>query len=266
MPPVFRPPRFLLAAAVLALACLSLVACLMSRDHTDPTPEQALPRLLAVLKDPNPELRRTAAQSLGKIARKEAVSALVEALRDPDAGVRLHAAWALGTIGEDSVGRDRSPLGPLLFDSDPSVREAAAVALGQTGDTQSGIELLQERLLEPGVSNDTKRLAAAALGGMEARSAVVHLTRMLQDRDPVVRRWTAAALAEIGDPQAVAPLGALLRKDPDPGVRIEAAFRLGKFGGKAARPALTAALNDANEDVRRLAAAALKEMAGMGNS
>ena len=249
----------------LLLISLTLTACLVSQDYREPTPEQVIPRLVAVLKDPNPELRRTAAQSLGKIARKEAVPALVEALRDPDAGVRRHAAWALGMIGEDALGPDRSPLPALLFDADAGVREAAAAALGLTGDTQAGIELLLERLQEPGTPADTKRLAAASLGGMEARSAVTGLTRFLAEPDAHVRRWAVAALGEIADEQAVKPLGALLAKDPDVGVRLEIAFRLGKFGGTAARPALTAALKDANEDVRRIAAAALKDMGGGEN-
>lgn len=236
-----------------------LSACMVATDYGDPTPERALPPLLAVLKDPDPELRRTAAQSLGKIARKEAVPALVEALRDSDAGVRRNAAWALGMIGEESVSRDRSPLGPLLFDPDPGVREASAMALGQTGDTQTGIELLTEQLQEPHVAPDSKRLAAGALGAMEARSAVVSLTKLLRDRDPIVRRGAVAALGEIAEPQSVGPLSELLRKDPDAGVRIEAAFRLGKFGGKAAEPALVAARKDADENVRRLVEVALSE-------
>ncbi len=244
------------------LISLSLAGCVVSKDYAGPAPERVLPRLLAVLRDPNPEQRRTAAQSLGKIARKEAVPALVEALRDPDAGVRRNAAWALGMIGEDAVGPDRSPLASLLFDPDPGVREAAAMALGLTGDTQAGIELLLERMSEPGTPSDSKRLAAAALGGMEARTAVSVLTKRLADRDPRVRRWAVAALGEIADPETVAPLSKVLATDPDPGVRVEAAFRLGKFGGEAARPALTAALKDANADVRRLASAALKELAG----
>lgn len=238
---------------------LILPACIVSTDHREPTPEQVIPRLVAVLEDPNPELRRTAAQSLGKIARKEAAPALLAALRDPDAGVRRHAAWALGMIGADALGPERSPLATLLFDVDPAVREAAAMALGLTGDTQTGIELLLERLQEPGTPADSKRLAAASLGGMEARSAVTGLTRLLADQDARVRRWAIAALGEIADEQAVKPLGMLLAKDPDPGVRLEAAFRLGKFGGAAARPALTTALKDANEDVRRVAAAGLKD-------
>src|SRR5947208_13207060 len=115
------PAAFCLFGALL-LFSLSLTGCVVSTDYTDLAPEQALPHLRALLKDSNPELRRTAAQSLGKIARKEAVPALLEALRDPDAGVRRTAAWALGMIGEDAVGSDRSPLVSLLLDHDPGVR------------------------------------------------------------------------------------------------------------------------------------------------
>jgi HEAT repeat protein len=242
----------------LCFLTLLLSACIVSTDHEDPTPEQVIPRLVAVLKDPNPDLRRTAAQALGKIARKEAAPALLAALRDSDAGVRRHAAWALGMIGEDALGPEHSPLAELLFDIDPGVREAAALALGRTGDTQAGMELLLERLQEPETPADSKRLAAASLGGMEARSAVTGLIRLLADPDARVRRWAIAALGEIADEQAVTPLGARLAKDPDPGVRLEAAFRLGKFGGVTAKPALAAALKDADEHVRRVAAAGLQ--------
>ena len=259
------PAAFCLFRALLLIS-LSLAGCVVSTDYAAPTPEEALPHLRAVLKDPNPELRRTAAQSLGKIARKEAVSALVDALCDPDAGVRRHAAWALGMIGEDSVGLDRSPLSSLLFDPDPGVREAAAMALGLTGDTQTGIELLLERVSKPDTPSDSKRWAVAALGGMEAHMAVPFLTKLLADRDAQIRRWAVGALGEIAAPETVAPLSKVLTKDPDPGVRIEAAFRLGKFGGEAARPALTSALKDANADVRRLANAALEELAGGGHA
>src|SRR2546428_11840782 len=104
------PARAFCLFRALLLISLSLASCVVSTDYAAPTPEQALPRLLAVLKDPNPEQRRTAAQSLGKIARKEAVPALMEALRDPDAGVRRHAAWALGLIGEEAPRPGRPPL------------------------------------------------------------------------------------------------------------------------------------------------------------
>jgi len=248
----------------LLLISLSLAGCVVSKDYADLAPEQALPRLLTVLKDQNPEQRRTAAQSLGKLGYASAIPNLVEALRDSDAGVRANAAWAIGMIGPDEF--DWSPVLSLLSDPDPRVREAASMALGVTGANQDAADFLQERVLQSGISSESKRLAAASLGGMEARTAVPALIKLLQDRDVRVRRWAVAALGEIADPKTVAPLSKVLTKDPDPGVRIEAAFRLGKFGGEAARLALTAALKDANEDVRRLANAALKELAGGSHS
>jgi HEAT repeat protein len=246
------------------LISLSLAGCIVSADYAGPSPEQVLPRLISLLKDPDPEQRRTAAQALGKIAYAKAVPALVEALRDSDPGVRRNAAWALGIIEPDEF--DWSPVVALLFDPDPGVREAAGGALSLTGANHAAAEFLQERLRDPGVSNDTKRLGALALGSMAIKSDVGFLIKMLQDRDPRVRRWAVVALGEMADQKTVAPLSRVLTKDPDPGVRIEAAFRLGKFGGEAARPALTAALKDANADVRRLADAALKELVGGGQA
>src|SRR2546428_10492633 len=86
----------------LLLISLSPAGCVVSTDFAAPTPEQALPRLLAGLKDPNPEQRRTAAQSPGKIAPKEAGPALIEARRGPGGGVRRHAPAAPGAIGRDA--------------------------------------------------------------------------------------------------------------------------------------------------------------------
>jgi HEAT repeat protein len=89
-----------------------------------------------------------------------------------------------------------------------------------------------------------------------ASAAVVAL--LLQDESPIVRRWAVAALADIVDGEASAPLSRLLTADTDPGVRIEAAFRLGKIGDTTAREALTHALHDSDEHVRMLAKAGLQ--------
>ena len=248
----------LLAAGILLLAGLSPAACIISTNHTEPIPEKVIPLLLKVLEDPQPEQRRTAAQSLGKIGRKAAVPALTKAVRDSDPGVRREAAWALGMIGDDSEAT-RLALIFLLFDPASDVREAAALALAQTGDANTGLSALQQRLFASGTDSDTKRLAAAALGGMEVHAGKAIVGRLLQDRDPIVRRWAVAALAGIADREAVTPLSLLLKKDPNPGVRIEAAFHLGKIGDAAARVALKTALKDPDEHVRRLAESALQE-------
>jgi HEAT repeat protein len=251
--------RSLFTTVLLILAVPT--ACIVATNYTEPTPEKAVPFLLKVLEDPSPEQRETAAQALGKIGRKEAVPALIEALGDQEPGVRRQAAWALGMIGEDSEAV-RLPLIALLFDLDGRVRETAAWALAQTGDTATGLQILEARLLEPDTPGDTKRLAASALAGMEIRSSTGILIRLLQDRNPMVRRWAAAALGEVGGQQAVVPLASVLAQDPDPEVRLEAAFRLSKIGNRLAYAALRTALKDADENVRRIAESAIKEEAG----
>jgi HEAT repeat protein len=213
--------------------------------------------VLKVLKDRDPSQRQTAAQALGKIGRKEALPALIEALGDPHPGVRRQAAWAIGMIADESEFARRSLIS-LLFDPDADVREAASLALGRTGDASTGLQTLKERLAAQGASIDTKRLAAAALGGMAAPASTALVAPLLQDESPIVRRWAVAALADIVDGEAAAPLSRLLREDPDPGVRIEAAFRLGKIGDVTAREALTKALQDPDEHVRLLAKSGLQ--------
>ena len=248
----------LLAPAILLLAALSLAACIISTNHTEPVPEKVIPLLLKILEDPQPEQRRTAAQSLGKIGRKAAVPALIKAVKDSDHRVRREAAWSLGMIGDDSEAA-RLSLISLLFDPMPDVREAAALALAQTGDANTGLSDLQKRLFASGTGNDTKRLAAGALGGMAIHASSAVVSRLLQDPDPIVRRWAVAAFAEIADRDAATPLSLILKKDPNPDVRIEAAFHLGKIGDAAARAALKAALKDPDEHVRRLAESALQD-------
>jgi HEAT repeat protein len=240
------------------LVLLSLASCIISTDHNEASPRTAVPLLLKVLQDPDAGQRQTAAQSLGKIGDKAAVPALLASLRDPDAGVRRQAAWALGMIGDDS---DAVRLGliNLLFDPDTRVQETAAWALGQTGDAVTGVSVLRTRLWEPDSTSNTKRAAAAALGSMDIGSSLDVVKKLVHDQNPVVRRWAVAALAEIAGEEAVPSLSHIVATDSDPHVRLEAAFRLGKIGGTAAKRALTAALKDSDQHVRRIAEAALKE-------
>jgi len=252
--------RVIVTPAIFVLLGLYTTACIVSSDYTEPKPSSAIAILLQVLHDPDPAQRRTAAQALGKIGDKIAVPALIDASRDPEAAVRQQGAWALGMIGDDSEAV-RSTLINLLFDSNAQVRETAAWALGQTGDATTGLHILQQRLRQPGVPDDTKRLALVALGDMEISSSLGLVRTFLRDPNPYVRRAAGAALAEIGGADAAVPLSQLLSRDLDAGVRLEAAFRLGKISDRAVEKALTAALKDSDENVRRMAEAALKEIA-----
>jgi beta-lactamase regulating signal transducer with metallopeptidase domain len=68
-----------------------------------PSPS-SITSLLAQLSDPDPQVRRTAAQGLGCLDVHVAVEPLLDALRDPDPGVRAMAVWALDEINPTKIG------------------------------------------------------------------------------------------------------------------------------------------------------------------
>ena len=94
--------------------------------------------LANALKSDEPEVRKEAVRSLGKLQERAPLDAdhvippLLDALADRDPGVRAVAATYLGIIhqhGEDVV----PALADLLKDESPEVRGAAATALGSFG-------------------------------------------------------------------------------------------------------------------------------------
>ncbi len=184
--------------------------------------ENAFSFIVKSLQDNAVNVRKTAAEALGKIGDKRAFEPLIGALKDNSADVRDQAAWALAHIRNKKA--IKSLIG-ALNDSDANVRGSAALALGYLGDDQA---------LEP-------------------------LTRALRDHDTDVRIWAAAALGELGDKRATEPLIKTL-KDENEDVRGEAAGALGQLRDKRATKALIKALQDQEDLVRDIAAWALGEI------
>ncbi|MEP6887392.1 MAG: HEAT repeat domain-containing protein [Nitrospirales bacterium] len=235
---------------------------------TTPEPEIVIPHLIALLQDPHPALRQTAALSLGKIASAEAVSGLLLALRDADPLVRQYSAWALGNLGEHATSKATSALLPLLEDPVPAVAEAAAQAIGSIG---AGPEVITRMLtiLREG-SLQARRSVISALGLLESPLAYEGLLCGLLDGDAHVRQGAIAALGELGERRAVPSITTRLRHDTEAGVRTEAAYRLGTLGDERSLPVLrAAAVEDPSEQVRRWAQRAieaLSSLAGPGST
>jgi HEAT repeat protein len=77
--------------------------------------------------------------------------------------------------------------------------------------------------------DQTRQMAAIALGYAEKRDAVEPLLRNLVDDAAGVRMASAWALGEIEDPRATEALVRVLSEDPDPRVRRQAAWALGNM-------------------------------------
>jgi len=100
--------------------------------------KSALKPALDSITDENPEVRKNAAMSLGRIDHEESLNTLTNTIMmDKDADVRATAAFALGMIGNpDSI----NPLVIALDDPDEKVRSAAISSLEYLDD---------ERAIEP---------------------------------------------------------------------------------------------------------------------
>jgi HEAT repeat protein len=230
--------------------------------------------LIKAMSDRDPEVRKKAAETLGKM-ENPAVEPLVAALRDDDERVRDKAAEALIKIGGLCVTKSFIV---ALRDKNPNARERAAQALGRIGDS-CAIRLLVAAL------NDTnwqvREKAAQALGRIGDSNAVGPLAAAMDDEDSDVRQKAAEALDSFGwkpgdegekrlyliakkqwdeclklDGVTVKALAKVL-KDKNPEVRREASETLAKIGDLRTMQALIISLQSDNSDIRKEAAETL---------
>jgi HEAT repeat protein len=256
-------------------------------------PEDAVPALLAALRDLESKVRARAAEALGNLnhAAPDVISALAAALRDPEAYVRACAAEALGNLNHaapdviadlrtalhdpDSnvrawavsalrrLGADDHNIIPALHTAlrnpDSEVRASAAEALGRLGYNDDDIRALRNALCDP--DSDVRTRAAEALIqlGHASPDVISALLNTLRDSEPHLRARAAAALGQLAhvSPDVIAALHAALR-DSAALVRCYAADAIGKLGN--ASPDVIAALRDSAAQVRFYAAYALGQL------
>lgn len=226
---------------------LTLAGCYV--DVPPAAPESVSVRLSELLADPDPEVRRTAAESLGKIGHQSATPGLIAALADREPHVRAAAALALGRMSDAKSGK---ALVERLSDSSEAVRAASALALGEIGFSAAHEAPILHALHSPDVS--TRLAASRALLSLDTVSFSNDLVSALEDSNAQVRQGVAAVVSETGDVRALPSLLRLLQHDVDAGVRAEAAFRLGKVGDVGVLGVLSgAAERDSNPTVRQWA-------------
>jgi len=159
----------------------------------------AVPHLIKALDDPEANVRRAAATTLG-VFRAKAVSAsekLAEiAGEDSDVPARQAALLALQGIGaEDKMAE---PCADLLRSEDEATRQFAAMMLSQSPDAAKGAVMGLTKALKD-KNDDVRMYAAQALGGAgaDASSAAPALKKALQDKSEYVRGAAQEALSKI---------------------------------------------------------------------
>lgn len=173
-----------------------------------------------------------------------------------EAAVRLEAVAVLGWL-------KLPPALPLLADvvlrdEDPEVRRAAAGALGYA-EGDAALHALAAALRDS--AWPVREEAATTLGKLKLQGALEALIASLSDDYWQVRQKAARALGRLKQPRAVSPLIELALGHSSANLRKEAAIALGEIGDPSARPALEAASEDHDPDVRKLARLALVQLA-----
>jgi HEAT repeat protein len=194
-------------------------------------PDQVL-TLTPLLMDPDVDVRREAAASLGRQADPRAIPALSAALEDPDSFVRITVTRALAAIDDPEV---LPALEAAL--QDPALLVAGEAALGLR---QRGIHAESRRFEPPHPPADraaleallrsedptTRKDATKFVAGRD--DAAQLLAEALVDPDPEVRKGAVQAL---GAAAGAAPLLIPLLDDPDPDVVVTSLESLRRTGG-----------------------------------
>jgi len=181
---------------------------------------RAVDALIKALSDRDAEVRAAAADSLDapNASARKALPALVSVLADSNPEVAKAALLTLGSIGDATV---FDAIASLLGAPDPGLQSAAAQALGEMGDKRA-VDPLLKALAADG--EGLRAAAALALGMIgEPRSLPALLTLLKSDAAPRVRAKTARGLGRKAWGEAVvAPLEAAARSDSEPLVRAAA--------------------------------------------
>jgi HEAT repeat protein len=223
--------------------------------------------LTARLKDEDSFVRRVAAESLGQLGHVNpaATAALMDLLQNENVGrTRVLVAQALLQLGQENASLT-SYLVAALTDPDQFVRTFAAAACGVLRQSDERVNAALALVLNDGfipahlsAADSLSRLGQgdAALVQVLAGALNSPLTNVQNAALGYLRDW-------VGHPEHRGAIVRALGADPDPGIRAQAAWLMGRVGEP--EPAVLAALNRASQDpnaqVREAASNALAKLA-----
>lgn len=226
--------------------------------------EDAFKQALSNLGNNDPQARRQAAESLGRMRNSAAANDLLKLFSDPVPYVRSAAIESVGLMRVTSASGEIQKV--LETDKEPAVRQTCAISLGYIADRNSVASLIKGMK----DNHEGTRLACInSLAILRDPSAIESLAKELKNPDARMRNSCAYALGNIGQKEAVAPLVAALKiarstapargeeNLVDPSVGATIIRSLGLLGDPSAIPILKNYFEDKDKKVKLTAAQSL---------
>jgi len=194
----------------------------MSPEAKKPEPDSRREHLIRLLKDPNEEVRQTAASSLERLDGMNNLPAILLRYKKGDKETRLKAIYALGKLGTEEC------LPALIHSLDHKEEEIQAAAIRMLGElkNEKTLPVLIRKLNDPSLTIQT--MVAQVLGNFRRRDLARHLTPLLKRENKYLVMAAMESLGKLNAPEAINDIIKLLDHS-DPVVRKTAAKVLGEF-------------------------------------
>jgi HEAT repeat protein len=221
---------------------------------------EAMPRLRAMLSDPDPEVRVEVVKAIIEIDTERSLDPLVQAAGDNDAEVQIRATD--GLVNFYMPGYVRTGMSARI-------RRVGRAIKAQFTDTNDQVidpyirvraEVIEAlgKLARGGLTMDSRANAARAVGILRGKAAVPDLVEALRSKDDQVIFESLIALQKIRDPEAANRISFLLT-DPVEKVQIAAIETTGLLQNRDALPQLRSVL--AGSEKKKVKRAALTAIA-----
>ena len=189
-----------------------------------------------LLTDPDPDVRRRAAEDLAEGNDRNVLAVLSIALQDENKGVEDAVSRSFLSIGGVAAAR---AIVYHIEDKNIISRNLAAKLLVKLGN--NSVHALVPYLRSE--NKDVRKLTVDILGDIKSKEPVYYLLPLLNDTDPNVIVATLEALGNIGSNAAIEPISDTYERYPF--ARIMAIEALGKIGGNPVQNFLENKFKDA---------------------
>ena len=209
----------------------------------------ALPTLCSALNSPLWLTRTYAARILGTLRDKRALDPLISSLQHPDSSFRIEVIKALGALGDRHA---VVPLSNLLAQNDQETTRPLIESLAQLQDLRAVRLMVESFKVEDWQQHEYIVSSIASLG----KRVIKHLEGFTENSSPLVRIGIAKILSRFTDSNAT-PMLIRLSKDADQEVRKIAAAALARRKDTSSIQALITLIGDSSSTVSALAAKGL---------